>query len=311
MIAGDQRMEEPGKRRSDRVDLSFPIELLGTDVSGEYFVQQARTVVLSRHGAAILVNRRLAPTQEMVIRHLEANREAECRVVGQIEAQADDHVYGVALLDPNVDLWGIEFPPPPPPEEAVGRALLSCGGCKGWQIIHLNEFEVEVFQANHIISLYCKRCRDTTLWREVEYEARKGKEHVYMRLREKADFASGPEDPNVAQMAELPRTENDRKHLRVRTTITACIRAPWRGDEVVDTVNVSRGGFCFKSPKDYELGSRIEIALPYMPDSANIFIPARIARARASPSEAVREYGVAYIDVPSPSRPQPKPQEAG
>lgn len=291
-------MTGTAERRSDRISVEVAVEIMGTDVSGEYFTAKAETLLLSRHGAAILVNRRLAPTQEMVIRHLAANRETECRVVGQIEQREVGYVYGIAFLDPNVDFWGIVFPSRPAPEEAVGRALLQCGGCRGRHVTYLNEFELEVFQANRVITLYCKRCRDSTLWREAEYET-SGKAGVgRLPVRSSGGVDEGPEDPDVLRVDEEPRTENERKHLRVRTTINACIRRAGSEEEEVRTENVSRGGFCFQSRKVYELGTKIEVALPYLADSANIFVPARIVRIRPLHAAEETQYGVSYGHVP-------------
>ncbi len=291
-------MAELAERRSDRIASAIPIEILGTDISGEYFVQRAETVVLSRHGAAILVNRRLAPTQEMVIRHLEDNREAEFRVVGQIGQREGGHVYGIAFLDQNVDFWGIVFPPTAPAEQAVGRALLQCGGCGNREVTYLNEFELEVFQANRIITLHCKRCRDMTLWREAEYEARGKDVTPPVPARSTAHSDPGLENPNVLGVQEEPRTENDRKHFRVRTTMTACVRRAGFEDEVVNSQNVSRGGFCFRSRRTYVLGANVDVAVPFTADSANIFTPARIVRVRALHADEETEYGVSYGHVP-------------
>ncbi len=288
-------MTETKKRRSDRVSLSIPIQVMGTDVSGSYFTEQAKTIVLSRHGAAIILNRRLAPNQEIVIRRPVANKDAECRVVGQIGGQAGGYVYGVALLDSNVNLWGIEFPPPPEPGEAVGRVLLQCGGCGSQEVTYLNELELEVFQANLSIELSCKSCRDTTHWKEADYEPRKKPKAAPQPLRPTGTVDAGPVAPGVVGVEEQPRTQNERKHLRVRTAISACIRHAGFQDEVINTENVSRAGFCFKSPKEYVVGSKIEVAVPYTPGPANIFVPGRIVRSRAIRSAALFEYGVAYI----------------
>ncbi len=290
-------MKKTEKRRSDRVSMVTRIEVSGTDVSGEVFSERAHTLVLSRHGAAILVNRRLAPNQELVIRHLEANWEAESRVVGRIGKREGVYIYGVAFLDQSVDFWDIAFPLPVPAEEAVGRALLQCKGCGNRRVTYLNEFELEVFQANQTITLDCERCRDTTFWTEAKYEAPSKEETRPAPVRRPAKFDVGPKDADVLRVEEEPRSKNERKHSRVRTTITACIRRPGFEDEVVKSKNVSRGGFCFRSRRAYALGSNVVVALPYTAASANIFIPARIVRVRALPGDEETEYGVSYGHV--------------
>jgi hypothetical protein len=46
--------------------------------------------------------------------------------VGEIGSEDGHHTYGVALLDDDLDFWGMDFPPPPPlaerPLELVWRA---------------------------------------------------------------------------------------------------------------------------------------------------------------------------------------------
>ncbi len=88
---------------------------------------------------------------------------------------------------------------------------------------------------------------------------------------------------------------HDRKDPRVNLRVDVCIRHPMLGDEVVYTVNVSRGGFRFRSSKDYAVATLIEASLPYVPGAANIFAPARIVYREDYPTQATRAYGVAYV----------------
>ncbi len=272
-------------RQSDRVSIVIPIQVLGTDVDGATFTEEAQTLLLSRTGAAIVLKRKLAPQQEIIIRRRAPGTEADARVVGQMGGGSESYVYGVELLDPTVNLWGIEFPPLTESEKAVGRVLLECGGCQSREVVYLGELEAEVFEANRCISRPCKACRETTLWKEAQYEAARKREPV--------------SDQPAAEAKPVPapplRTQNERKRVRVSGRMTACIRHAIFGEEVVATENVSRGGLCFKSRKSYPMGSSLEVALPYSLGPANIFIDARIVYARELPSEGLNRYGVAYL----------------
>jgi hypothetical protein len=104
--------------------------------------------------------------------------------------------------------------------------------------------------------------------------------------------ASAPAAPAPAPAA---RTKNDRKHVRMKVKMSACVRMIGLEDDVVEVENVSRGGFGFKSAKRYPKGSRIDVCLPYTPGGANIFVPGRIAFVKEMPAERVSLYGVAYI----------------
>lgn len=285
-------------RRSDRVSCETIIQVSGTDVDGNAFIEEGRTLVLSRHGAAIVLRRGLNP-QEVIIIRSSKTREASARVVGQFGRRPDGYIYGVALVGENENLWGIEFPPSSQSDDAVGRLLLECRPCGTRELVYLDEFEVEVFEVSRSISRTCKRCRDTTFWREAATEATGEGRPI------QADqFAEvKPLPPNPAP--SLPAQEK-RRHHRLRAKITALIRHSGHEEEIVTTVNVSRGGLCFRSWRSYLVGSRIDVALPYTGGPANIFVPARIVRTRQVPGNyLLTEFAVEYIQ---PSSAQNAPQ---
>ena len=282
-------MELQPRRRSDRVSYETAIRVFGTDVGGTGFIEEGRTVVLSHDGAAIILKRKLCPQQVIIIRSSQTGKEADARVVGQIGRKPAGRLYGVAFLDATVNLWEIDFPPPSESEDAVGRVLLECGHCRSRELVCLDDFEVEVFEANRSISRACKRCQDTTHWKEAPPEAPKEVKQVEVESPAEARQLPPPPGPS-------PRTEDERQHVRARVKVTALIRHAGLGDEVIATENVSRSGLCFRSRKGYYVGSRIEVALPYSPGPANIFVPARIVRTQELPGEyLLAEYGAEYI----------------
>ncbi len=276
-------MEPEGKRRSDRVILELPIVVSGTDCLGEAFLEQTRTLILTRHGAKILLNRKLVPDQEVSIRCHETGRECDARVVGQIGGTENEFHYGIELLDLNANLWGIEFPQREDSEAAVGGVLLECIRCRTRALTYLNEFEADVLEANRHLSRYCKKCTDTSLWREAQLLPGE-------KLPEEEE-----KKPALAESATPPRrTRNDRKHVRLDLKVSVCIRSPQYGEEIATTVNVSRGGFRFRSQRHYREGWLIEAALPYSPTAPNIFAAARIVYA-AVEGEGLNVYGAQYI----------------
>lgn len=90
------------------------------------------------------------------------------------------------------------------------------------------------------------------------------------------------------------RTRNERKHARIAVKMIACIRRPGLGEEVVHVENVSRAGFLFMSVQIYEKGSLVEVAAPYTPGEANVFVTARIVRYQEQREKKLRKYGVEY-----------------
>lgn len=248
--------------------------MAGSDCRNFVFVDETRTLVISRHGANILLNRAMVPEQEVSIRCMLTNVETNARIVGQVGEEPAGVHYGVEFLDPNVNVWGIEFPSLEESENAIGRVLMECSRCHYRQIIYLTEMEAEVFEANRSLTRICKRCGIQCLWDE--------------------SLAAGPTEEE-APAAPPPRTENERQHVRVGLRITACIQHPQLGQEVISTEDVSRGGLRFKSRKTYAVGSIIDVALPYSDEGMNIFAPARIVHAKELPEEGVSQYGVQYI----------------
>jgi hypothetical protein len=96
---------------------------------------------------------------------------------------------------------------------------------------------------------------------------------------------------------------NRRKDVRARVTFTACVRSASHGDELVECDNVSRGGLCFRSRKQYEKESLIEIAAPYSPGESAIFASASIKRVEDLPAARLFRYGVAYVKSLKPAKP--------
>jgi len=251
----------------------MPIEVIGADVKGQQFVQQTRTLVISRYGASVALARKLAPKQELVIRRVGFRKKAEVQVVGQIGRQPDEYVYGVMLLNPSVNLWDIEFPPLAESEKAVARTLLECGCCQGREVTYLNEIEFKAFVANQGIARYCRPCGASTTWKQVSHEA-----------------LSKPELP----LSSRSRAEDRRKEVRTKVDLTACIRQSEFDEEVVVCENISHGGLCFRSKNHYRQGSRIEVAVPYSPRAANIFASAWIIYSQELPRGDSFRHGVAY-----------------
>jgi len=269
------------KRRSDRVFLALPIWVSGTEVTNENFTDEARTVSISRHGATIVLARRLAPVQQITIRNSSSKLESKARIVGQIGGQPQGYVYGVSLLEPMPNIWNVGFPPQSEAEQAVVRTLLECTVCQTREVACMNELEVEVFEANGILSRSCASCIGWTAWK--------------MAPRESGQEREAQRDP-PALSPKAARFPKQRKHVRVSVKrITACIRQPGFGEEIVRVDNVSRGGLRFFSPNTYFEGSRIEVAVPYAPNGASIFVAARIVRSRVAEEPELKEYGVAYI----------------
>jgi len=274
---------DPSKvRRSDRIAVQLPIIISGTDVTAKDFSEAGRTIVIARYGAKILCQRKLSPQLEIVIHCLMTREDAQARVVGQVRESPEGIYYGVELLEPNSDLWGVDFPPIEQSESAIGRVLVECTQCRRRELAYLNEFEAEVLERSRSLWRYCKRCSDTNLWKE-----------TWIR----GDEELPREEATSAQPAAPPppkRTSDHRKHSRLDLQMEALIRDPQGWEEVVTSMNISRGGLRFMSKKHYAEDWTIEVALPYSRGGANIFSAAKIKYIGEATEEGQRVYGVAY-----------------
>jgi hypothetical protein len=277
-------------RRSDRIEISISVEVSGTDLSsGREFCQQAETLAVSRHGAAIILNYGLATHQQVTIRCLTTNEEAEAKVIGLLSSSLKDLVYGVAFVDPASNPWGIEFPTLTGSEDGLVRMLLVCRLCSTEKVVHLEEIEIEVFDAHQAIQQFCGTCGATTSWKRVEHKPTQSEEPT-----KPTDQKSSSEPAEVV---------NRRRHGRVKSNASACIRQPGCPDEIVTCENISRGGISCQTSKPYQEGGRIEVAVPYSAGSGNIFVPARIVRVQKSGK--FFRLGVAY-EIVSSTQQKPK-----
>jgi PilZ domain len=269
----------PTARRSDRISLEIPIQVVGSGGDGKVFVEDTRTVLVSRHGAKILLWTDLIPEQEITISCPSTGKEAPARVVGRLEDVDGRRSYGVAFLDSEVDLWDIEFPPLAESEQAVGRVLLECMACHSRQVTYLDDYEAETLESSGHLSRPCKRC-GTSLWK--------------VRTDEPASLDPPIPSPKAPSSPEpVPVSPRASAGLRMR----ACLRHPQFGDEIVTTESVSRGGLSFRSAKDYDTSLPMQVAVPFLSGAANIFAPVHIERKEFLPAMRLTLYTLIYIPV--------------
>ncbi len=158
-------MPPDGTRRSGRIPKQIAITLVGSDIEGRVFSEHTKTVLLSRHGAGIKSIYKLSPEQELVIRSEESHKEIEARVVGQIGADGDTYIYGVAFLDPEMNFWGLQFPDLSETEKRARQTLLECGNCCAREMADHSDLASDVMAVNDGIVKYCKKCGSSTLWK--------------------------------------------------------------------------------------------------------------------------------------------------
>lgn len=287
-------MPPKGVRRSSRIAKEVAIFLIGSDLDGRVFSEETNTVILSRDGAGVVSRYKLAPEQEMIIRRPDTNEEVEVRVAGVIGSGSDRYTYGLAFVEPNINFWGVEFPPLTESEKVASRSLLECSRCKSRETVDLSDLEADVYAVNGSVVRSCKWCGSATVWKRALGAA--DERAVSPQSEQKAEALLSPTPRQLSAMPKpAARPENRRKHLRTKVNFHACVRQPDSGDDIVVCEDMSRGGLRFKSRTLYLEKSMIEVAAPYSPGPSNIFVPGQIVFVQELAEQKLYRYGVAYL----------------
>ena len=307
-------------RRSSRIPKELAILLTGSDMDGKGFSEMTKTVLLSRHGAGIISTYKLSAEQEIIIRYLDTNKEALVRVVGRIGSEGEVYTYGVAFVDTSqIDFWGIDFAPLSEKDKQARRVLLECGNCKKRETVDHSDVESDVLIINEGIVRFCKQCGDSTLWKRASEAPEEppvlvaaGRDTTiassaqstnvvhkqYAPTAQPASKLTTPEEPKTTPAAPL---DNRRKHPRTKVSYKACVRRSGFTDEIVTCEDMSKGGLCFRSRKQYFERTNIEVAVPYAPGGNAIFVPAEIAWVVEITKDKLYKCGVAYRRNSKPS----------
>jgi hypothetical protein len=271
-------------RRSDRVSLTLLLDASGTDSHGRSFSVPTRTLQINQTGAVVVLDRDLNTDQQIHLKRkstAESHREANVRVVGQFGREKDGFLYGVEILPGQSDLWGVEFPPIATSEEAVARMLLECSYCRAREVVYLNELDLRGFEANRGIARHCKACGVPSIWTQAPHEDEKKLTRSRARRDQKDSLPEGGE-------------QRERQRIRMKTRLTACIRQAGADDELAVCEDISPIGMCFRSKRRFDANASIDVAVPYAPDSANIFLPARIIYSEEMPKAGLFRHGTEY-----------------
>jgi hypothetical protein len=272
------------KRRSDRILLTIPLVVHQTDSTGDSSSEGARSVAVNRHGARIQIAHSLKVGQVVRIVNQVSRRSADFRVVGPVAPRTDEGgEWGVECVDAKANIWGIQFPPVPGGGDAASRALLECRTCHTVSLLPLSLVEVDVLETAGILSKPCPSCTTATPWGYAEKQVAMGAPPGETAMLEAAR----------AQVEE-PKGER-RRHRRVCLQLPALVRDFYGGVEITKSENVSKGGFCFASDKNYFMGQGIMVICPYNNTSEqNIEVKARIVRRHQIEGMQRKLYGVRY-----------------
>ncbi len=261
------------RRRSDRILAPLRIRVAGSDPSGATFEEDARTVIINKHGAAISLAQMLFPEQRVRIRNLENGIEDGFRVVGELRrVLGDRREWGVELLDPESNIWGVDFGEPP--EGAQPKALIACVECKTALLTPISSDEYYILLHTGLMSHHCERCGQTTRWKPSEQAAAAG------------EMVAGSESPQAV--------DERRKHPRRRLTMLLRVCDQSGKAETVQTVDASKGGISFVSTVAYTVGSEVSLTLPFTSGTTPKQTRGRIVRCQSGPRGQL--YAVSFAE---------------
>src|SRR5271165_2105703 len=88
----------PARRRSDRVSITFPVEITGKDEAGEVFYEKTCTTTVSRYGCGIELPRAVRFNEELRVRRLDNGDWEIGRVVAKMNLHSNQPHCGVAIV---------------------------------------------------------------------------------------------------------------------------------------------------------------------------------------------------------------------
>jgi hypothetical protein len=298
-------------RRSGRLSLEIPILIIGTDHEGRVFSEHTHTVVVSLHGAGIVSKHKLMAEQDLVVRAIDSDREAEVRVVGEIGQQGKMHTYGVRFVDQRLDFWKMEFPSMQPHEPSGAMMALECSACKNVVELHGGDFEYEICAIHGGMARYCDDCGFLTIWRQSQDYWRIGKRvvaerrseiSVETRLTVVKKKKGVKEESEVVEdflpLAEAISKPDRRKRVRAKVNFAAFVKSDQPCGEVVTCIDMSRGGVSFRSKKVYEKETTVQIAVPFSPETKDdqvIFVPGRITNVSEIAGGGIWRCGLEFL----------------
>ena len=99
------------QRRSQRILLSVPVRVSGTQTSGTPFVEHTKTMIVNAHGALLQLEEPVQEGQTLNVRNVNTGEEMPCKVVDVSPGTHGVAEIGVEFTQPSPQFWRVSFPP--------------------------------------------------------------------------------------------------------------------------------------------------------------------------------------------------------
>ncbi len=144
--------------------------MFGKNREGRTFYEDSSTLVVTREGGLIRLAQAPDPNLHIYIFCHPTNQGGRFRVVGEYSPSKSLHRYwGVELLKPEENPWGMEFPELRQEDHRAVRVLLACPSCRRRERLFMDEAQVEFLHERGGIIRECPACKVSGLWKEVPY----------------------------------------------------------------------------------------------------------------------------------------------
>ena len=112
MPTGPSNVEHvPNRRRSQRVFLRLPIQVLARGPNKQHVFEDTFTSVVNAHGALFHLSLKVEVGQQIILKNIESEEEQSVRVVRSNPDADGKTEVAVEFLRPAPKFWRISFPP--------------------------------------------------------------------------------------------------------------------------------------------------------------------------------------------------------
>ena len=268
-------------RSSERVLLRIPIRVEGKDACGDAFEEITHTLVVNRSGGLIVVSHVLQPGAMIRVTNIRSQISCSFEVVMQAASSLSGKPeWGVKCLEPEVEIWGVHFPPrtEEPAQAELTHVLLGCQECFSQEVAALTMPQFRTLAARSSLPRPCPKCHTTTEWKPPVMEA----DPEGLLPSVPACLASGPPLRHAIEkgLDEL-----------MLVKIPVEVRLPDGREENCRTENLSGSVLCFTSSLGMEPGDRVYVSMGLDPPAERRSIPASISWRRPPKGEGRALYG--------------------
>jgi len=277
-------MADTERRETERVMLEIPIRVIYFGDGSSSFSEDTRTVEVNRAGGRIVLHHRVAPDDTLRIVNLERMTEADFRVVGMTRSAAPAFSeWGVECLDPERNIWGVEFPEPLAMGESKASAVLECQGCRKQVLTVLSLVEVGMLDSAGSLDRLCQDCGELTSWVYADIERR-------LKVADAAGAACAPPAP-----PKWDGKTDRRLHRRLPLKLPVLIRNGSGVEEIAKTENVSKGGLAVVLGLMLDVGELVTVVCPYTAGGQNFEQKGEIRRRSVFYEGSRWLYGLRYV----------------